>query len=233
MVATPEEVNEMSRLQKILKGEKPEATNLTHVGTTPGTPVQPGGGVTQADVSDMASIMKNFSGATGVQSFKSLHDVADEAVKTLANKADDAPILTEALNTEKTDNGVKIGAWEIVKKLRESRMGNPETYFRVRNVNTGQQIKASFMINESARAMVKLLNNGAPLNHPTIKKIANLEIDYRAAKSRALEEKRYYKRAEAKDKQFKMDLYEAKYEAARTKALFIREQIKNIFYRLQ
>jgi hypothetical protein len=233
MVSTPEEVNEMARLQKILNGERPEATNLTHIGTTPGTPVQPGGGVTRADVSDMASIMKNFSGATGVKSFKALYDTADEAVKTLKTKADDAPMLAEALNTERTETGVKIGAWEIVKKLRESRMGNPETYFRVRNVNTGQQIKASFMINESARAMVKLLNNGVSLNHPTIREIARLEIEYRTAKSRALEEKRYYKRAEAKDKQFKMDLYEAKYEAARTQALFIREQIKNIFYRLQ
>jgi hypothetical protein len=186
-------------------------------------------GPTKEDVDDMKRIMETYSNLSGVSSFKQLHDNATNVVASLKERSNDSHELREALTTEKTERGVKIGAWEIIKKSRQTRTGATESYFRVHNPNTGQTIKAPFLISESARTIVKLLNNGADLNHPTVRRIAQLEMDYRAAKDRALEEKSYLLRAREKNREFKINLYEAKYEVSRTRALLIREQIKNIF----
>ena len=80
--------------------------------------------------------------------------------------------------------------------------------------------------------MVKLLNNGADFTHPTIKKIAQHEIEYRNMRKRALEEKNNFQRAKKRKSEFKMNLYEAKFDAAKSKALLVRERIINLNHQL-
>jgi len=230
-----EEVSEMERLNRIMKGERPAPTATTMT-TSAGGP-NPDAiilqkGPSSADVSDMAKIMENFSGATGVTSFKSLHDNATTAVNELVNTAHVAPVLNEALRTTQTDTGVKIGVWEITKHQREGMAIKPDIIYKVNNTNTGQKIKASFMVLESARSVVKLLNNGADFSHPVIKQIAQFEIDYRTTRTRALEEKACWQRAKKKNSEFKMNLYEAKFDAAKNKTLLIRERIINVFNKI-
>lgn len=232
MVVSREEVNEMERLRRVLNGDrsaKPSSAIKTM--DSGSSPILDGvsTGVTQQDISEMSKILKNFSDATGVQSFKKLHDNATNVVAELKNRSNTSVELREALVTEKTDDGVKIGSWKIIKGTRQSSLGNPESYFRVHNVDTGQRIKAVFLVSESAMSVIKILNGGADIRHPTIQKIARLEMDYRSAKERALQEKQYLLRAKEKNREFKINLYEAKYEVSRTRALLIREQIKNIF----
>ncbi len=237
MVLPPsrDEISEMERLQRILKGERPAPTQASMT-TSSGAP-DPNAfiiqhGPTAEDTASMANIMRNFSKTTGVESFKSLHDKANTAVSALVNESQDAPGLREALITEKTDDGVRVGVWEISKHKREGDSVHPETYFRVNNTNTGQKIKASFLISESALAVVKLLNNGASMQHPSIKQIAQHELEYRKARKRALEEKSFYQRAKKKGSSFKQDLYEAKFDAAKSKALLIRERVINFYLKL-
>jgi len=226
------EIDEMERLARILKGERPPPT-VTSATTSAGAP-NPDAiilqkGPTREDVSDMAKIMENFSDATGVKNFRSM---ADGVVKTLVDDSQHSPELREALTTDKTDTGVRIGAWEISKHKRQDVSDKPEVIYRVHNINTYQKIKAPFLIFESARAVVKLLNNGVGFTHPTIKKIAQFEIDYRAARNRALEEKRSWRQAKKINSEFKMNLYEAKFDAAKTKSLLIRERVINLYNQL-
>ena len=237
---TQDEIKEMERLSRILNGERPEPTAAAYT-TSSGAPdpnaIILSKGPTSADISDMKRIMENFSGATGVQSFKNLHDVektATRAVKTLVDESHNTPELRDALRTSQTNNGVCIGAWEITKHLDESRSSaaKSEYIYRIHNVNTGQKIKASFLIVESAHAMVKLLNGGSDITHPTIKKIASYEIEYRNLRKKALEEKMNYQRAKKRNKEFKMNLYEAKFDAAKTRALLVRERIININHQI-
>lgn len=238
MVLPPsrDEVNELDRLRRILDGERPAPTHIS-AATSAGTPspeafiIQQGH--TAADTADMANIMKNYSKATGVTSFKSLHTIANDAVISLVNESQDTPELREALITEKTDNGVRIGAWEITKHKKEGDFSKSEVYFRVHNINTGKKIKAAFLIAESAQAVVKLLNNGVDLSHPTIKQIATFEIEYRQVRKRALEEKKLFQRARKTGKVFRQDLYEAKFDAAKLKALLIRERVINLYNQIR
>ena len=232
------EIQEMERLSRILNGERPAPTATT-LTTSAGAP-DPNAmilqkGPTTADVSDMAKIMQRFSGATGVKSFKNLHDVESTAastVRTLVNESQTQSELREALRTSETDSGICIGAWEISKHVQKAENAKPQPVYRVHNVNTGQKIKASFLIAESAHAVVKLLNNGADVTHPTIREIAKYEIEYRKYRKMALEEKNNYQRAKNRNKEFKMNLYEAKFDAAKSKALLVRERIININHQI-
>ena len=229
---TRDEVNEMDRLSRILKGERiaPTAVSAT---TSAGAP-DPNAiifqeGPTTDDIADMAKIMENFSGATGVKSFRSINDAATSVVETLVDESQNVPELREALITTQTNNGIQIGVWEISKHLREGVTSKKEYIYLVHNTNTGKKIKASFLIAESAMAMVKLLNAGADFNHPSVKKIAQYEVEYRQARKRALEEKVFWQRAKSNHSNFKMSLYEAKFDAAKTKALLIRERVINLY----
>lgn len=229
------EVDEMDRLARILRGERPPPTVVSAT-TSAGAP-NPDAiilqkGPTSKDVSDMAKIMGHFSEATGIKSFRTMADGATNTVKVLVEDSQTSPELREALITDKTDSGIRIGAWEISKHQRESVSIKSEFIYRVHNINTGQRIKAPFLILESARAVVKLLNNGVDLGHPTIRKVAQFEIEYRNARSRALEEKRSWQRAKKINSNFKMNLYEAKFDAAKTKALLVRERVINLYNQL-
>ena len=237
-VPSQAEIQEMERLSRILDGERPAPTAAT-LTTSAGAP-NPDAiilqkGPSSADVDDMSKIMQRFSSVTGVKSFKNLHDVeqsATDTVKTLINESQNQSELREALRTSQTDNGVCIGAWEITKHAQNTTSSKPNYIYRVHNSNTGQKIKASFLIAESAHAVVKLLNSGVDITHPTIKKIAKYEIEYRNYRRMALEEKDNYQRAKKKNREFKMNLYEAKFDAAKSKALLVRERIINIYHQI-
>lgn len=230
---TTSDISEMDRFKRILEGDRSESTK-------PAPQILPNGEEaiilsktpTSKDIGQMANIMKSFASTTGVKSFRDLHDAGGKAVSTLVENSQIIRPLKEALITEKTENGIKIGAWEITKSLRESLTKKKETVYHIRNANTGETIKASFLIIESVQAIIRLLNNGAVMSNPKIREIAELEIKYRRLRERALKEKRYWQRAEKAGNEFKMDLYEAKFAAAKANALYTKERIRNIYYQL-
>jgi len=226
------EVDEMERLNRIMAGERPPPT-ATSATTSAGAPnpdaIILSKAPTSTDISDMANIMKNFAGATGIKSFRQVNDAADNAVETLVEEAQNAPELREALITTQTDNGIKIGVWEITKHLREGVTSKKEHVYKVHNTITGKKIKASFLISESAMAMVKLLNNGADFTHSKVKQIAQYEVEYRQMRKRALEEKVLWQRAKENHSKFKMSLFEAKFDAAKSRALLVRERVINLY----
>lgn len=236
-VPTKGDVDEMDRLRKIMAGDVDARAPLPKQ-ISDGRGGQQEAIVlskhpTSADISDMAKIMENFSKATGVKSFKSVHDVGSQAVQTLVDNSANNRSLKEALITEKTkDGGVKIGAWEIRKRQQESLTKQPETVYYIKNTNTNETIKAKFLVLEGVRAIIKLLNQGVQFSDPKIKEIVQLEIRYRNLKQKALTEKIMWARAKKNKNELKKELYEIKFDAVKSKALLIKEQIKNIYYRL-
>jgi len=225
-----EDSDEMARLNRIMNGERPAPTAASRT-TSAGAP-NPNDiilqeGVSGEDISNMAEIMKNFSSATGVTSFKSLHDTATGIAENIVKESKNSPELRDALFTEKTDSGMRVGSWEITKHQRAGITSKNESIYRVNNIKTGQQIKAQFMVMESASTVVKLLNEGSSFSHPVIQQIAKYEIEYREMRKQALEEKQFWQRAKKNDNEFKQNLYEAKFDAAKSKALLIRERLIN------
>lgn len=230
---TPQEVAEIKRLTAILEGKRPEHTELTHISNTgtSGLDVLQKG-PTEADNKEMAKILSRFSETTGITKFKTADDGVTDVVSNLLEKAQTNNELREALITKKEDNAVKIGAWKIKKHLRENIIGKDETIYRVSNATTNQTIKASFLVLESARTVVKLLNQGADVSHSVIRNVAELELTYRKQRQKALEERRNWHRAKKSNNEFKQDLFEAKFDAAKSRALLTRERIRNIYYTL-
>ncbi len=232
---TPQEVAEIKRLTSILEGKRPEPTELTYIsdtGTSNPDGVLLSKGPTRADNEAMAKILSKFSATTGITKFKTVDNGVTDIVSNLVETAQTDRELREALITKKEDNAVQIGAWKIKKHLRENVIGKDETIYRISNATTNQTIKASFLVLESARTVVKLLNQGAEVSHPVIKQIAELELKYRKQRQKALEERRSWHRAKKSNDEFRQDLYEAKFDAAKSKALLTREQIRNIYYTL-
>lgn len=229
---TPQEVAEIKRLTAILEGKRPEPTELTYIsdtGTSNPDGVLLSKGPTREDNAAMAKILNKFGQATGITKFSTADDGITNVVSNLVETSQVDRELREALITKKEDNAVKIGAWKIKKHLRENVIGKNETIYRVSSVNTNQTIKASFLVLESARTVVKLLNQGAEVSHPVIRKVAELELTYRKQRQKALEERRSWHRAKKSNDEFKQDLYEAKFDAAKSRALLTRELIRNIY----
>ncbi len=230
---TTGDVNEMDRLMKIMGGDTSDSTKPAPkilengeeaivVSTTP----------TNKDVGDMAHIMENFAKTTGTKSFKNLHDVGEKVMHQVVKEASSNRQLKSALMTTKTNDGMKIGIWEIRKSLQEGLTKKEEVVYHVRNTNTDKKVQASFLVLESAKGIVRLLNTGALMDNKQIQEIATLEIEYRRLRERALHEKVCWHRAKKANSEFKMDLYEAKFDAAKSQALYTKEKIKNIYYKM-
>lgn len=223
MTVTPEDVNEMERIQRILNGEISEKTAPKQKPLPNGEePVVLSKGPTKHDVAAMEKILQNLNNVeTG----------ANNTVKTLMEDSATDKALREALVTTQEEDGPVIGAWQIQKNLREGLTKKEETVYHIKNVNTGEAVKASFLILESAKLIVNMLNQGADLRNPKIREVAEMEIKYRRLRENALEEKLAWHRANKKNDQFKRDLYEAKFDAAKAKALYYKEKIKNLYYK--
>lgn len=220
-VPTQGDISEMDRLRKIMAGDLTE-------NTAPPPKILENGeeafvfskGHTREDVTAMDKILKNFN---------SVDDTATSTVKELLQETKKDRQLKEALVTTESDVGAVIGAWEISKSLREGLTKKQEAVYHIKNVNTGESIKAAFLILESAKSIVRLLNQGVSLSDTQIKTIADLEIKYRRLRERALQEKLSWHRAKKSGDEFKQDLYEAKFDSAKANALYIKERIKNIY----
>lgn len=220
-VPTQADVSEMDRLRKIMEGD-------LSADTAASPKVLPNGEKafiftkthSREDVSEMEKILQNFN---------SVEKSATDTIKELLQETTKDRQLKEALITTKSDDGVIIGAWEISKFLREGLTKKQETVYHVKNVNTGERVKATFLILESAKSIVRFLNQGVDTDSPQIKQIADLEIQYRRLRARALTEKLSWHRAKKSNDEFKCDLCEAKFDAAKMQALYIKERIKNIY----
>jgi len=220
-VPTQGDVNEMDRLRKIMDGDLTE-------NTAPPPKILENGeeaiiltrGHTREDVTAMEKILNNFN---------AVDNAATNTVKELLQETKKDCQLKEALVTTESDLGAVIGAWEISKSLREGLTKKQETVYHIKNVNTGETIKAAFLILESARVIVRLLNQGVSINSSQVREIADFEIKYRRLRERALQEKLSWHRAKKNGDEFKQDLYEAKFDSSKANALYIKERIKNIY----
>lgn len=216
---TNQDKQEMERLKKIMEGDFSGAREIVPQSVESGAPQTefgPGNGPSSEDISAMANILKKFHGSP------------EQPVKKLMEKSEDDEQLREAMVTRKTDHGVKIGSWEIRKIIREGVTGKDETYYRLHNDSLNQIIKQEFFILEAAKAVVKLLNRGANIASNQIIDLLKKDEQYQRMRQIALEEKVRYTRAKRDGNEFKQDLYEAKFDASRAKALLLKEQIKNI-----
>lgn len=222
---TQDDKNEMARLMQIMEGKRPPPIALKSQANIK-DPILLSTKPTEKEISDMDRFLKIVKGD------QSLNNKVTSAVETLVEDAKDDSRLQEALITEQTENGMKIGVWEIRKTVHEGLTSKNETLYYIKNTSTNSNIKAQFMILESAKTIVRLLNKGVNVSDEKIQNIASLELEYRRLREKALKEKQMWRRANKANDEFKMTLYEATFDAAKSRALYIREKIRNIYYKI-
>lgn len=104
-------------------------------------------------------------------------------VGELNDRAERDRELREALVTEQTETGTRIGSWEI--SINEDARGLKT--FDVTNIRTGEPIATELSLYDAAHGICRALNEGHMINSSRVRDILTAEFDYLRARQNAAE----------------------------------------------
>lgn len=169
------------------------------------TPSEPTGAATGAsDVAEMKAILERFYAAAD--------HVVTEAVS-------DRP-LREALVTEATTHGARIGAWEI-----RAHQSGRHTLYDVVSAASGQPLAAELLLYEAAHGLVRMLNNGGRINSPEAIELLRAEQEYG---SRVHDMALFKHRLLRQPSSPRAAVFEARYLDAKRRATQARERVSQL-----
>lgn len=152
----------------------------------------------------LSSIMEGFRNAT------------DDALEGGNGNTD----FAEALETEVTETGVRVGSWKIDVHKDEG-FGK---FYNISHTITNEPIASDLRLYEAAYGIVKALNEGETFTSGRVKAIVDLERDYARALADAVNFSSRMKITEG----MKHDVAEARYSEARRQALAAKNAIKKL-----
>lgn len=196
-----------------MNGEKPisESKSAGTAERYSDEPLLSGPGVTSKDI----DAMKNILGK--------LHNLPVPGRASVLNEAVD-PELEEAIQTDRTANGVNVGRYQIMIKENPKRLAGKQ-YYSIYHSVTNDVIADDLSLYETALAAVRLLNSGKFANCKEIRRLFEQDDIYTSHRVDAL----MYKRKLNKNADpFKQDIYESRYQASLDKAMTAKRQIKNL-----
>ncbi len=165
------------------------------------TPMPVGSGA----VSEMKDILARFHGAAG---------------NIIAEAPMDRP-LREALITEETPQGARIGHWEIV----VNPVGKKRKVYDVVHAMTHQKLASELLIYEAALGLVRHLNNGGRINSSEVLDLLKSEQEYAGA----IHDMRLYKHHLTKTPNSpRAAIYEDRYGQAKRKAVAARDRVEKL-----
>lgn len=188
------EIDQMAKFMSALSGQTEFSTTDTvkAVSTTP-RPVD-------SDTAAMKAILESFHAATD-------------------NLLNEAPVdreLREALITEPTTMGARIGSWEI--RVRESRK---RKLYDVVHMN-GEVLASDLSLYEAAHGLVRILNEGGHINCYTAIELLRAEQDY----SGRLQDMVHYKHSlTINPNSPRRAVLEARYGDAKRRAIAARDRV--------
>lgn len=144
-----------------------------------------------------------------------------EATDNVRETAQNDHYLMEALQTHKTDTGVRIAEWEI--EISEV-AGRPGKFYDITHTSTGSRLASDLRLYEAALLLTKELNKGESITGPRIRQILKLEEEF----AKNLEDAGRYARIGKTATGDKKVIAEARYSDAKAKAISAKEQIKRI-----
>lgn len=214
MTVTSEDRDAMQHLLNIMEGKTVSPTvPSSKLSSSLAVDMLAGPGqVTQADVTAMASVMKK------------LQEASNQVVDSMITESSNSPKVAEALTTTKTENGVKVGRYQIMIKEDKTRIAGKQ-YFSIYNSLTNDIIADDISLYETALLVVRHLNSGKFVNHMSVRELFELDETYTSHKIDALR----YKRLLASNKEpFKKDLYESRYQASLDRCMTAKKSIKKL-----
>lgn len=169
------------------------------------------GVVTTAEVTAMSKIMNRLSNITSQVITESKFDTQ----------------LSEAIQTNRNNDGVKVGNYQIMIKEDQKRLAGKQ-YYSIYHTQSGDTIAADLSLYEVALNVVKHLNNGRYVNSSIVRKLFDADDRYTASRTDAI---RFKSRSNTyfKNKDFtKSQLYENRYQASVTNAMSAKKEIKEL-----
>lgn len=164
MAVDPNEKNEMARLIAMMNqnvqfdeyAPAPEAIPVTRMieSALPLSDIDPA-------VAAMKNILEAFHGTQSPD-------------RRLSERSDRDRELREALVTEVTPRGTRVGSWEIVGN--ENYQGLKD--YDVVNIHTGEPIATALTVYDAALGITRHLNEGLTINSREIREILNTEASY-------------------------------------------------------
>lgn len=197
MTISKQEVAQMTSFMRALNPE--QETTLTSLLETK-TQAAP------SSTQEMKTILQRFYKAT------------DGAIGKINEEANYDRALREAMVTEETPTGARIGDWEI-----QLRQDGKRTFFDV--VHEGICIAKDLLLHQAAHGLVRILNEGGRLNSKEAIGLLRAEQDYAAALNDAITYKHYMKK---NPRDTRIRVFEAKYSAAKQRAITARNTVSAI-----
>lgn len=186
------EIDQMAKFMSALNGQA-----ALPAGDSVATAPRP----TDSDTAQMKEILERFHAATD-------------------NILTEAPVdreLREALITEPTGTGARIGAWEI--RVRETRQ---RKLYDVTHIVSGETLASGLSLYEAAHGLVRILNEGGRINCYTAIELLRAEQDY----SGRLQDMVHYKyRLTNNPNSPRRTVLEARYGDAKRRAIAARDRV--------
>lgn len=216
MSTSPEDTLAMKQILQRLQGQAVTESRIpaSRMMDSPVELAGPGA-VSRRDVAAMADVLAR------------LNQAVNSTSATLLEESQRNPEIREALQTTVNAKGVKIGQYQIVTNLDESRMVNKQN-FSVVNQMTGETIAHELGLYEAAHALVRLLNRGLFVNDDRIRQLLEAEATYTSQKMDALRFKRKEARALKEGAIDQVDLYQARKQASMDRAMRAKGVVRSI-----
>jgi len=217
---TQHDISAMKNLMSILNGGTPEKQPVQQ-NTNTGRTSQPTGPISisklrEPDVGAMKKILENLNNATS------------GAVASLQETATYDRNVKEALQTEKTETGTRIGSWKINMNVYE-KMGKEIKTYDIVNVYSNESLAQDLYLYEVAHGLVKLFNRGETLTSQSVREMLNYEEQYSRNRLDALRFKKRYQESIKKKDYTTADIMESRYQQARSHALSAKNQISGLY----
>lgn len=151
----------------------------------------------------------------------SIMNMFREATDNVREAAQHDHQLMEALQTERTDTGVRISEWVIEAATMPNRPGK---FYDITNTSTESRIASGLRLYEAALLLTQELNKGNSITSARVRKILALEEDF----AKNLEDAASYARMAKSSSGQKKMIAEDRYSDARAKAISTKEQIKTL-----
>lgn len=214
MTVSPEERDAMANILRIMEGEKPIPSSSNYHANHQNIELTGPGQVTKADVSAMADVLGK------------LNKVSNEVVSDMLTEAEYNSNLLLDLDTSKTENGVKVGRYQIMIKEDEKRLAGKQ-YYSIYNSRTNDVIADDLSLYETALLVVKMLNHGKYANSTDVLKLFDYDQQYTSHRQDAIRYKRAMVVAERKGDFSKQAIYESRQQASVDRAMLAKKHIKN------
>lgn len=168
--------------------------------------------VERENIQAMASLLENVGDLLKEEEFV---DHIQQAARSAAEDVRADPTLRDSLKTTRTTTGFIYGEWELVERKDMHREG--KSYFTIRHTATTEVLAKDLLLREAALSLVKLLNDGRPINSSSCFQALQADMKYKSA---------LFDMANAK--RSKNLVNEERYDTAKNKAITAKKEAKTI-----